>query len=271
MISFGYWKYRKIIFACFVSIIVMVIGVSALVMIGMSGSGSEPVPDPAPASFVEVITPEPTARPEVYPTLTESYKEWKFRHGGYSLGDAFTWRRDDVSGLKDLLVHATVYGYRIEPNYQWWSVSWGRYFSQVPTAGMKYLFVYVDVWMEGDNPTWDPRMYGYSWDHFAVQIGDQLYRPDESYLPPVRIRELEETWDHNNVTRIAPFGCLPLYDNGKESCAGEQWIRMGPENGLDGFIIFEIPKETAPEDIRVLGDFRGFGSAWWELADPKLV
>jgi len=124
--------------------------------------------------------------------------------------------------------------------------------------------------MEGDNPSWDPRAYGYDWDHFAVQIGDKLYSPDESYVPPIRIRELEETWDHFNVTRIGPFGCLPLYDGGKESCAHEQWIRMGPENGLDGFILFEIPKETPAEDIRVLGTFRGFGDAWWELKEKDV-
>ncbi len=219
-----------------------------------------PAPTPAPTPL---ITVSPT--PQIYATLDESYTDWKYRMNGHALGEEYTWRRDDVSGLKDMLVHVTTYGYRMEPNYRWWSVSWGRYFWQVPADGMKYVFVYVNVWMDGDSPRWDPRMYGFDWQHFRLQVGDILYAPDTTYVSPNRIKELEETWNRWNTTRIGPFGCLRLNDRGYESCIGEQYVRMGKENGLDGFILFEVPKESKPADMKMIGSYRGFGSAWWEL------
>ncbi len=222
------------------------------------------VTTPAPTPVPEVIIPTQIPAP-VYTEMPESYEEWKYRSNGRNLGEWYSWRRDDVSGTKDMLAHAVVYGYRIEPNYWWWSVSWGRYFCQVPDHGMKYLFVYTKVWLEGNNGTWDPRLYGFDWNHYRVQIGSALYEPDTNYVAPNRIKELEETSDYSDVVKIGPFGCLHINDQGKESCIWDQWIRMGDENGLDGFILFEIPASTKPEDISVIGNYRGFGSAWWNL------
>jgi hypothetical protein len=223
--------------------------------------------EPAPSTVtVEKSneTHEPVT-PIVYEPYIESPELQKYRAGGHDMGEDFSWRRDDVSGSKDLLMHASVYGYRIEPTYQWWSVSWGQYFTQVPNEGMKYLFVYVKIWMEGNSTNWDPRIYGFDTSHFLVQIDNHLYQADPEYVPPIRIKELEEVWNKGNVSRIGPFGCLRINDHGLESCIGGQWVRMGDENGLDGFIVYQVPEKTRPEDISVLGQFRGFGSAWWSL------
>jgi len=104
--DYRYRKYRAVIAACIISIIAMVIGASAFMVI------SQPVKQTAAGSTVTELTPEPTliVTPSPIPTLAESYEDWKFRNGGYSLGQSFTWRRDDVSGLKARLMHATVYG-----------------------------------------------------------------------------------------------------------------------------------------------------------------
>lgn len=223
-------------------------------------STPEPTPIPTPEPVPTLPTPTPI------PTLSESYEDWKYRMNGHELGEEYSWRRDDVSGKKDMLVHASAYGYRIEPNYQWWSVDWGRYFWQVPAEGMKYVFVYVNVWMDGNTTNWDPRMYGLDWNAWRLQVGDTLYAPDTSYVPPNRVKELEETWTRWNTTRIGPFGCLRINDRGYEYCLGEQWVRMGKENGLDGFVLFEVPESAKPEDMLMIGQFHGFGSAWWQLS-----
>lgn len=242
-----------------IGVVLLITAASATVYFGMF----DPVTSQKPSA-----TQEPVSVPAIptYEPVIESVADQMFRTNGHYLGDVFTWRRDDVSGTKDMIVHAMIYGYRFEPNYQWWSVSWGRYFIQVPEDGMKYAFVYAKVWMEGNSTNWDPRIYGFDTSHFKMQIGQTLYDVDPSYLPPLRIKELEETWNGFNNTRIEPFGCLRINDAGKESCIFGQWIRMGNENGQDGFMVFQVPAATRPEDITILGSFRGFGDAWWQLA-----
>jgi hypothetical protein len=41
---------------------------------------------------------------------------------------------------------------------------------------------------------------------------------------------------------------------------------MGPGNAFDGYMLFEIPKETQEKDIRLLGSFASFGDANWKIA-----
>jgi len=217
-----------------------------------------PTPTPKPTP-----TPLPTPLPTPAPVVTASNEEMLELMGGRSEGGWLSWYHPNASGLKDLLVHVTVYGHRFEPSYHWWSVSWAQYFKEEPAAGKKFLFIYVNMWMDDAS---DPRMWGMEENHFVVQVGQDLYYPDTGYQKQLRIKELEEVFDYNNVVRIQPYGYFRTYDSGAETAIPYYWLHAGKNNAWDGFIIYQIPKNATTKNIKVLGRFDNFaGNQWWQL------
>ena len=227
-----------------------------------------PVPVPTQDHLTEPIVwkevnPEPVAYIENY---REPENLFMYRTGGRYLGEAYHWHRENCSGLKDMDVNVTVYGYRILPGYQWWSVSWGRYFYQAAWHGQKYLFVFVRMEMVGDSNDKDPRMYGMGQDHFYAQYGNDTYQPDRDHELGVRIRQLENTATMNDDVFVYDYGYQRAYTyNGTEFAQDLGYLRMGKSNAWDGYIIYSVPVEAAIEDLYILGRFDGFGSAWWKL------
>jgi len=222
-------------------------------------SPEEPTPMP---TITTIPTPEPTNPPAVY---IEPYEMWKYRTGGYNMSQWFSWRRDDVSGLKDMLVHVTIYRAKFLPNYRYWSVSWGRYYWQAAPKGSKYLAIFPCMYMDGKDQTYDPRMFGMGQDHFYLQYKDQVIQPDTDYRPPNRIKEFEEYWDLSGTVRTGPYGYYRDNRGGNETAQDLGYLRMGRSNAWDGYILYRVPVDARMEDLKVLGRFDGFGYAWWEL------
>jgi hypothetical protein len=208
------------------------------------------------------------AQPVVY---IEGQDAYMFRTGGHWLEDWVEYKRDNVEGLKDIDLRATVYRALFLPNYRFWSVSWGEYQWQTPNPGMKYLVVFAHIYMAGDTEEKDPRMWGPGPDHFLVQIGNQTYLQDSNHVTGYRIKELEEQFDLNNVNRIYDYGYLRYYDSaGYEQSMPLGYIRMGISNAWDGFLMFEIPKETQMKDIKIYEAIDGLGTVWWRLVKHEL-
>jgi hypothetical protein len=256
----------------------MVIGILLICLVSLiisAGCVSAAAP-PAPA-VVHNIEPIPITSATIAPVETvttlpvyeESYQDWKFRNRMFNLSEWLMWRRDDVSGEKDMVVLTTIYGYRFEPNYQEHSSSWGTnaWFTHVPSDGMKYLFVYVCMYMDGTTIERDPRMYAMGSDHFTVQVGNQFYYPLKESDPKEPIKELEYVWDIDHVHTIKPYAYGDLTNTVSGSKIYEStWLRMGRSNKMDGWLLYEVPANTRPEDISVLGRFDNLGGyAFWSL------
>jgi hypothetical protein len=235
----------------------------------MAKNAMKPTPMPIPIPTAN-ITPIPTPSP--IPTIfyIEGQDEYMFRTGGHWLGDWVRYKRDNVEGYKDIDMRATVYRALFLPNYWYWSVSWGQYMPQGPAPGMKYLVVFARVYLEGTTQENDPRMWGPGQDHFAVQIGNDIYAPENAtHVIGNRIRELEEQWDLDGVNRIYDYGYYRYYDrNGQEKAGELGYIRMGKSNAWDGFLLFEVPMDTGMYQIKVLERIDGIGNVWWYL-EPK--
>ena len=202
-------------------------------------------------------------------SIKEPVEMFIYRTNGHYLNETFGWKRENVSGEKDMEVYTVVYDYKILHGYEWWSDSWGRYFYQIPDSGKKFLFVFVNTWMEGADPTKDPRMWGPNWSHYSIQYNDQIIAPDEAYAPTSRIKEFEEKADYRDVVRVGPYGYLQVQErgNGHRSAVPLQWLRMGTSNAWDGFIPYQIPIEAEPEDLIILGDMYAFGTPYWLLQE----
>lgn len=222
-----------------------------------------PVPTPVPTQNVTNISPV------VMVTYVEGQDEYMFRTNGKRMGDWFQYKRDDVEGLKDIDMRATVYASRFMDKYDYWSVSWGKYFTQFPSQGMKYLIIQARIKLVGDTQEKDARMWGPGPDHFLVQtneIGNNTHTVDTNHLIGARIKELEDVNDMTDTTKIFDYGFYRYYDrNGIETAGELGYIRMGEGNAWDGYLIFEVPEDTRMKDIKVLERIDGIGNVWWQL------
>jgi len=225
-----------------------------------------PVPTP-------VQTPMPTQNVTkvnvTMVTYEEGLDEYMFRTNGKRMGDWFIYKRENVEGLKDIDMRATVYASRFLDKYEYWSVSWGRYFIQLPSDGMKYLVVQARIKLLGDTQEKDPRMWGPGQDHFVVQTtqdGNNTYTVDTNHLIGARIKELEYVNDMTDTVKIFDYGYTRFYDrDGAETASELGYIRMGEGNAWDGYLLFEVPNNTRMKDIKVLESIDGIGSVWWQL------
>jgi len=190
-------------------------------------------------------TPTPTPEPTIEPTPTpEPAPEIM----GLRPGQFLSFRRDNVSGYKDIKVHMTIYGYREYKEISWWSMSWGRIFKQSAPDGYKYLFVFAHVYSDEDSAkTWGIQPYNF----FAFD-GQAMRNRTEDLLPQIRLTEFDDVWDMRHVENIKPYGYLRKHINGGKEYAEEiGYLQPGESNAWDGYIPFIVPVNTRPEDIRI--------------------
>jgi hypothetical protein len=235
------------------------------------------------AKNIIIPKPVPTAEPTPIPTVNltphvnvsrlvvyeEGLDEYMFRTNGKRMGDWFKYQRENVEGLKDIDMWATVYASRFLDKYEYWSIDWGRYFTQLPSDGMKYLVIQARIKLVGDTQEKDPRMWGPGQDHFKVQTnetGNNTYTIDTNHVFGMRIRELEEVNDMTDTDKIFDYGYYRFYDRSGIAQVGELgYIRMGEGNAWDGYLLFEVPKDTRMKDVKVLERIDGIGNVWWQL------
>jgi len=231
------------------------------------GLTDTPLPTPEP-------TPEPTSEPTTAiptPVPTIDLTELMLSTNGYHMRDWLHWYRQDVQGIngegkKDLSTWVTVYGYKVLPQYHYHSVSWGTlsFFLEKPDDGMDYLFVFINMYSDGD----DVRQHLFSRNSFTVGINGTTYYPTDIYNPNYQIKELDDTWDYAHKETVKPYGYNVYQDlrDGQIYATEQQWLMGGRSNAEDGYVIFEIPKNTDPKDIQVMGSFANLGgNAWWQL------
>lgn len=233
-----------------------------------------PTTPPTPAPTFAPLTTIPTQAPKTYKFVLSEYEQ-----GVRRLNFPFTFYCANVSGYKDMKVEFQVYDYKIlEKGYTWRAEEIGDYLYQPAPEGYDYLIVFVRAMM--DDSYGDPRMYLPDSSHFLVQIGDSLYSEDTTYQKNIRIKELEETFNFNDDSRVRPYGYEWSYtqvSNYNTSFEGQYtapnagivaykrlYLRGGTSNAEDGYIIYQIP-ESKVDPIIVAGSFNSFGDAAWLL------
>jgi hypothetical protein len=230
-----------------------------------------PTPTPTP-SPTPTLPPPPTPRPTpiAIETLAAHYVD-PYIQGERWEGQWFKWLRLDVTGKKDLNIGIIVYRHAFMDYYTWYDAPLGNYQVQKPKDGYRYFLVWVHEEMLGDNQTYDPSMWIFDETAFRLQVKGQLYEADETHNPVNRIRELDRKWDYYNTVTAGPFAWDLRYTGvSSPSQAGyvaerRGWLRWGPGNAVDGYIIFEIPKDSMEEDITLNSGFGRFGSALWRF------
>lgn len=193
----------------------------------------------------------------------------EYTNGTRKLNRPFTILRKNVDGLKDMKVSIRVYNYRIMDSYHWFNIHDYKYYKEFPSSiDKKFLFVWINIEMD-DISADDTKMYLPTRNLFVTQIYGNLYPPID-YPLDLRIKELEETYDYNDVVRTKAFGQIVIIESsgmnsGKQYSQKLDYLKSGRSNSEDGYILYEIPRDVEPKDILISGQFYGFGSAQWRL------
>lgn len=206
----------------------------------------------------------------------EQHKEITFNisiPGDRNLGQEYSWEVKNASGYAGCVYHYTVYDERIiGGNYTYHSPAWGQWFIQDAEPGKKYLAVWVRGWIEGQT-TWlgwgQERFPLWLWDNTTVypepvHLQDLSVRYGSDRKLPAVIREIQErmsTTDRGPLT-VERYGWKDEKEMGR--------MEPGRSNAFDGYILYQIPEQAQPEDIRVAGWFGYWGTAIWHLAKSEI-
>jgi hypothetical protein len=255
-----------------VEVVVFIAVISFLIVSFLTITAPLP-PQPPPVNKTNLTTPIPTPTVSVIPTVPQAlstYTEDQYYPGLRLMGQMYTWKRLDVSGLKDMEINTVVYGGKLLPAYHWRSEQWQEYFLEFPQKGNQFLVVFLAQWMNGTTQNDDPSMWGFGPEHFGISVGDRVYPPDPGYSPNLRIRELEQISDLGDVEYLKPYGYSVEYSGDVNATANagwiarpRSWLRMGFSNRWDGYIVFQVPAAVELSDAIVVANFGEFGDAAW--------
>lgn len=225
-----------------------------------------PTPNISTVIQIEYVTVLVTPTPDGLNYFASEYES-----GIRKIGRPFSWIRKDVSGLKDMSVHARVYDYREFDYYTWFNPTDYKYYKQYPlNKNNKFVFVFVNIYMD-DIAGEDTRLYLPKEKFYGLEINNIIYYPIE-FMKQLRIKELEETWNFNEDSRVKYYAVNTFYSHSSSNAntAGETfeeltYLRGGKSNAIDGYIVYEVPKNSKPEDMIVRANFYQFGNSAWKL------
>jgi len=225
------------------------------------------------SNLSNVITIYETIEVLVTPTPDgQLYFAGEYQEGIRKIKRPFSWIREDVSGNKDMAVHVTVYDYKIFNSYHWFNPSDYLYYEQFPSnkTNTKFVFVFINLYMD-DIQENDPRMWIPNEQHYGLQILNNMYMPID-FVKQIRIKELEDTYNYNDDSRVGYYSAYKYYSSSSEfaptageTYANQTWLRGGKSNAIDGYLVYEVPKEAKEEDMILSGNFFTFGDASWKL------
>ena len=218
-------------------------------------------------SAILVGDPKPTPNPTPY--IIQSPAPIKINNR-MMLGQYFNWKGNNVSGLKDINVSITVYGYKELQNFSYYDFNWGQDFKEYSPDGTEFFFAYVHIEQEETGVT----VYLPQQSNFALQIADTLYYPVMFPYEQNQIREMDNNKVMDNTTRIIPYAYeyIKVQDNvthvERPDLSPLIYLRPGKSNAQDGYIIFNIPIDYNKRMAYINGDFWSFGSASWNVYKP---
>lgn len=195
--------------------------------------------------------------------------------GERNTDDWFVFTMHNVSGQEDVTHHITVYGSKMldaDQPYQYWSEYFGRNLNQTPDIDKKWLFIWVEDWIEG-TPVWP-----YDQNRFNVWIwGNLSVTPEPVQLQDIKARQSRKLqpaiiqgitygsrveWrDHNYYGD--PYGWRDGFQM--------PYIVTGKSNSWSGWIKYQVPVAAELQDIQVLGGFSNYGTPYWNLVDRDVI
>lgn len=239
---------------------------------GISSALATPTPTP---SLPPTPTPTPTPTPRQTPTALEAILQRPidpFIHGERWEGQWFKWHRPDVLGMADQDAGIIVYQHAWLDGYSWYNTPMGQYYKQEPTKGNRYFAVWINQEAFGTDAHNSTGFFPFYEDAFRLQIKDQLIKSDTVHNVTCRILEFDNKVDYYRAITAPPLGYYIKKVGYSPETGGYVALRIGEihigkSNSESGYLLFEVPKDTMPEDVILLGNFQRFGTAYWRFDD----
>lgn len=199
------------------------------------------------------------------------YFSSEYQTGIRKINRPFSFIRENALGKKDLAIHANVYDYKVFNSYHWFNPTDYKYYQVYPTsANDKFVFVFFSIYSDdviGD----DTRFWIPTEKNIDLQVNEISYSPT-NIIKSLRIMELENTYNEDDVLRVGAFNSERMYSASKEyaKTAGETTtsidvLKGGKSNKIDGYILFEIPKDSKDTDMLFGCNFYSWGNSQWRL------
>lgn len=200
-----------------------------------------------------------------------TYFASEYQNGTRLLKRPYSFIRYNALYGQDMKVTTIVYDYKFFDKLHWFNPAQYKYQEMLPTnTDNKFCIIFIYTFMDdivGD----DTRMWMFNRSYFGVYDGTNVYQ-NTAYPYQLRFRELEDTTNFNGDSNIQAFKQQRMYNPEEYNIktAGEfsdesYYLRGGRSNAIDGYMIYEIPKDKTPEQITVLANFASFGNANWRL------
>jgi hypothetical protein len=190
-----------------------------------------------------------------------------------------------------LKITTNVYDYMVLPYFNWKNEEKTNspndiYDIQYPiNSNDEFLFVFLYCY-SNDISSSVPAIMLPQEINFALQIDDTLYYPQSKYPKQITIKEMENVLNLNKNSFATAYGQYKYYTHefqidkdsndeeyGKfivQGLAGYKSIQdytvpIGVSNLEDGYMLFEIPKDTDLRKAHILLNYYAFGNADWIL------
>jgi hypothetical protein len=158
---------------------------------------------------------------------------------------------------------ATLYRVWINDTYRWFSPEYNTYQAKTAPSGKKYCILFLDFVNTGTARAPIPAQNG-----VVILYDNAMISPDPSYPLPSqnpdstprisRIGEIEFVRKLANAEYIEDFG----YAHGQKL----GYLSPGKSNAVDGYILYEVPGEMAPDKAYVRIALPGTDTAIWKRA-----
>lgn len=223
--------------------------------------------EPAPIIIEKYITVTVTPTPDGHIYFANEYE-----NGTRLIKRPFTFIRYNALGNQDLKVTTIVYNYMFFNKLHWFNPTTYKYQEQLPSEGKKFCFIFITTWMDNIGGD-DTRMWSFNRSYFGLfnEQTNEMYQPME-YPYQLRFHELENTPTYNNVEKVQAFRSYREYssDSNYVDSAGEYndekyYLRGGISNAIDGYLIYEIPRNTPANKLVEFGRLHEMGFSQWRL------
>jgi len=201
-----------------------------------------------------------------------NYFASEFENGTRKMLRFFTIQDYNATGYQTLKISSTVYDYKVFNSIHWFNYDDYRYYQLSPSnPDNEFLFVFYYAYMDNVGGS-DVRFYLPFNNMFSLLAGNNFYYPNNDLPKYNRIQELENTYNYNDDSRVKPFGYIIEYTSDKDyayqsgmKVIEDNYLMGGKSNAKDGWLMFEIPKNTDLKAVMFESQYGNMGESNWLL------